>query len=228
MKKINLNIVASDYNKKITLSGKLYYFETVECVISGVDVESVSTVRSAIYDGDTQVVAAVNFKPYEGDKIYCEFHLQTEALQEALSETKPNSKKNFTLYIWDQNEEEMVAAGTIPIYNNPYIEDEVFENVTVTSNFLAQYSSDGGNTWVNDVPEHVSHIRFSIDGGSTWQDKIYISPIAVDDSNSSSISIDNVDVDSSYVKINTYNGESFNLKLSQLDEIFGPKITIYD
>ena len=119
MKKINLNLVANDSDKKIAVSGKLYFWERVECIITGLDVKSVSTVRAAIYDGETQVVAAVNFQSAGFNTIYCEFPLQTEELQAALSETSPNAKKQFTLYIWDQYEEEMVAVGNIPIYNNP-------------------------------------------------------------------------------------------------------------
>lgn len=230
MKKINLNLVANDSDKKITVSGKLYFWERVECIITGLDIESVSTVRAAIYDGDTQVVAAVNFQSAGYNTIYCEFPLQTEELQASLSDTSPNAKKQFTLYIWDQYEEEMVAVGNIPIYNNPYIEDESFSNITVLSNFRVQYSSDGGNTWTDEVPSRVSHIRLSVDGGITWQDKIFISNVIVDnnDSNSSSVSTDydDIDLDTSYVVVRSEDGTSYNLPLSQLEEMIGPTITI--
>lgn len=230
MKKINLNLVANDSDKKITVSGKLYFWERVECIITGLDVKSVSTVRAAMYDGETQVVAAVNFQSAGFNTIYCEFPLQTEELQAALSETSPNAKKQFTLYIWDQYEEEMVAVGNIPIYNNPYIEDETFENITVLSNFRVQYSGDGGNMWSDDVPARVSHIRLSVDGGATWQDKIFISNIVIngDDSTSDSISTDydNLDMDTSYVVVKTEDGLTYNMPLSQLEEMIGPTITI--
>lgn len=231
MKKINLNLVANDSDKKITVSGKLYFWERVECIISGLNIKSVSTVRSAIYDGDTQVVAAVNFQSSGYNTIYCEFPLQTEALQASLSDVSPNTKKNFTLYIWDQYEEEMVAVGTIPIYSNPYIEDESFENVTVLSNFRVQYTSDGGTTWSDDVPERVSHIRMSIDGGATWGDKVYISPVSIIDmseSNSTSVTLDDIDVDESFITVRTKNGENYLVSLGQLDELVGPTMTIYE
>lgn len=229
MKKINLNLIASDSDKKITISGKLYFWERVECVITGLNVKSVSTVRAAIFDGETQVVAAINFASAGFNTIYCEFPLQTEALQSALSDTAPNAKKNFTVYIWDQYEEEMVAVGTLPIYNNPYIEDEIPENITILSNFMVQYSSDGGETWTDDVPEHTSHIRISVNGGATWHEKIYIAPVAIIDiSNSSSISLDDVNMEESYIQINKYDGTSYNIKLDQLEDLIGPSVTIYE
>ena len=232
MKKINLNLVANDSDKKIAVSGKLYFWERVECIITGLDVKSVSTVRAAIYDGETQVVAAVNFQSAGFNTIYCEFPLQTEELQAALSETSPNAKKQFTLYIWDQYEEEMVAVGNIPIYNNPYIEDETFKNITVLSNFRVQYSGDGGETWSEDVPARVSHIRLSVDGGATWQDKIFISNVVVDadGSNSCSTSDDygDLDLDTSYVVVKSEDGVNYNVPLSQLEKIIGPTITIYN
>ena len=155
---------------------------------------------------------------------------ETEELQASLSNTSPNAKKQFTLYIWDQYEEEMVAVGNIPIYNNPYIEDETFDNVTVLSNFRVQYSSDGGNTWTDEFLQRVSHIRLSVDGGVTWQDKIFISNVVIngDDSNSGSISTDydNLDMDTSYVVVKTEDGLTYNMPLSQLEEMIGPTITI--
>ena len=229
MKKINLNLVASESDKKISVSGKLYFWERVECVITGMNVKSVSTVHSAIFDGDTQVVSAINFQSAGFNAIYCEFPLQTEALQSAMSDTAPNAQKDFTIYVWDQYEEEMVAVGKIPIYNNPYINDEIFENITVLSNFAVQYSSDGGNTWTNDVPEHVSHIRLSVNGGATWQDKIYISPLAVVEvSNSNSITIDDIDTAKTYCTVHMENGISYKMTLDQLGGLIGPVVTIYE
>jgi hypothetical protein len=124
----------------------------------------------------------------------------------------------------------MVAVGNIPIYNNPYIEDETFENITVLSNFRVQYSGDGGNTWLDDVPARVSHIRLSVDGGATWQDKIFISNVVIDadNSNSGSDNYDNLDLDTSYVVVKSEDGVSYNVPLSQLEEIIGPTITIYN
>ena len=92
------------------------------------------------------------------------------------------------------------------------------------------YIALGGNTWTDEVPSRVSHIRLSVDGGITWQDKIFISNVVVDnnDSNSSSVSTDydDIDLDTSYVVVRSEDGTSYNLPLSQLEEMIGPTITI--
>jgi hypothetical protein len=228
MKRINLNLTASGSDKKVTVSGKLYFWERVECIITGLDVKSVSTVRSAIYDGDTQVVSAINFSSAGFNTIYCEYVLQTEELQAALSEVSPNAKKNFTVYIWDEYEEEMISVGTIPIYNNPYIKNESFENIIVKSNIMVQYSDDGGETWSETAPNRTTHIRFSVDGGVNWQDKVLISNGYIDDSDASnSISIEN-GVDGYYLTVTDSNGIKHKLMVEDLIDLTGPTMTIYN
>jgi hypothetical protein len=228
MKRINLNLTASGSDKKVAVSGKLYFWERVECIITGLDVKSVSTVRSAIYDGDVQVVSAINFASSGHNAIYCEYVLQTEELQDALSDTAPNAKKNFTIYIWDEYEEEMVSVGNLPIYNNPYIKNETFENIVVKSNIVVQYSDDGGNTWSDVAPKHTTHIRFSVDGGVNWQDKVLISNGYVDDSDASnSISIEN-GIDGYYLTVTDSSGVKHKLMVEDLIDLTGPTMTIYN
>lgn len=172
MKTINLNISANGDKKTFKTKNKIYTWERVEVAITGVKFSSASLLRAALYDGDTQVVCASNFSIVD-DVTYCIFLLRTEALMSAMEEIVPNKAKKFTLYLWDDYEEEVTIAGNLPIYKNPYIGDEIQENVEVTTNIKINYSVDGV-TWTDEVPENAIFIRFSADGGTKWDNPIRV------------------------------------------------------
>lgn len=172
MKTINLNISANGAKKTFKTKNKIYTWERVEVAITGVTFHSANLLRAALYDGDIQVAHASNFSIVD-DVTYCIFLLRTEALINAMDDIVPNKAKKFTLYLWDDYEEEVTIAGNLPIYKNPYIGNEIQENVEVTTNIKINYSVDG-ETWTDEVPENAMFIRFSADGGTSWDKPIRV------------------------------------------------------
>lgn len=172
MKKINLNITANGEKKTFKTKNKIYTWERVEVEITGVTFKSANLLRAALYDKEVQVVTATDFR-IEGTSTFCTFLLRTQALQDAMDNIVPNKAKKFTLYLWDDYEEEVTIAGNFSIYKNPYIGDEIQENVEVTTNIKINYSIDG-ITWTDEVLENTCFIRFSADGGTNWDAPIRI------------------------------------------------------
>lgn len=179
MKKINLIINSLDDKneplkvKSFTVQGKLYFWERVEIEITNLVIENESLVRAALYDEDVQVAFATEFSRNDDGNLICVLVLRTQALSDALAETKPNRAKNFTFYFWNGYQEEVSFVGNIPIYQNPYIQDEYGPEITVDANILVQYSVHGDD-WSDEVEEGTRYIRFSMDKGTTWGDGIFL------------------------------------------------------
>ncbi len=180
MKKINLVINSLDNKeeplrvKGFTIQGKLYFWERVEIEITNLEIEDERLVRAALYDSDVQVCFASGFKKNENGNLVCELLLRSQALSDALSDVKPNKSKSFTFYFWNGYQEEVSFVGSIPIYQNPYIQDEYGPEVTVDANIFIQYSVNGKDGWSEEVKEGTRYIRISTDKGETWGDAIFL------------------------------------------------------
>jgi hypothetical protein len=180
MKKINLIINSLDDKneplkvKSFTVQGRLYFWERVEIEITNLEVEDEKLVRAALYDVDVQLCFASEFKRTEDGNLTCVLVLRTQALSDALAETKPNRAKNFTFYFWNGYQEEVSFVGNIPIYQNPYVQDEYGPEITVDANILIQYSVHGSDDWSDEVEDGTRYIRFSMDKGLTWGDAIFL------------------------------------------------------
>lgn len=132
MKNTNLIINVTDTNnpltsKGMTTEGKLYYWEVANVEIKNLSINDIANVRMALYDDNIRVVDAKNFVQGE-NSVFCELSLRTEELLSSMSGISPNKSKSFTLYFWNDDEEEVVFVGKIPIYQNPYLTDDMIPN----------------------------------------------------------------------------------------------------